>query len=147
MDPPHPVPGVGDGTMVDRVDAELVRTVVEAAGAESGSSLLSVEFRQLGGALDRPRPGDGIASFAGSSYAVFAVGMAITPEMHAANERQASGIVAALEQWESEQIYMNFRESRVDGARLFPKGTYERLQAVKRAVDPDDVIRSNHPIT
>ena len=146
MDPPHPVPGHGDGRLVHRVDGETVRAIVAAAGAESGSTLLSVEFRQLGGQLDRVSPGDGAATFAGSEYGVFAVGIAATPEMHAATRRDVDRAIEAIGPWDSGRDYMNFRESRSTGERLFSAGLYERLQQVKDRVDPDNVIQSNHEV-
>jgi hypothetical protein len=146
MDPPAPVPGVGDGRLLGSASADTVAALVEAAGAESGSSLLSVELRQLGGALDRVAPGDGAATFAGCEYGMFAVGIAATPELRASSERDVKRVVAALEPWDSGRDYMNFRESRSTGARLFSTEIHERLRAIKRRVDPLDVIRSNHPV-
>jgi hypothetical protein len=43
--------------------------------------------------------------------------------------------------------YLNFRETRTTGQRLFSPDVYRRLRAVKAAVDPDDVFQSNHPVT
>jgi FAD binding domain-containing protein/berberine-like enzyme len=146
MDPPNPVPGVGDGLLLGSADADTVAAIVASAGADSGSSLLSVEMRQLGGALDRRAPGDGAATFAGCEYAVFAVGIAATPELYAASERDSRRVVAALEPWDSGRDYMNFRETRSSGARLFSAEIHERLRAIKRRVDPRDLIRSNHPV-
>jgi FAD/FMN-containing dehydrogenase len=146
MDPPHAVPGVGDGRLLGSADAETVAAIVEAAGADSGSSLLSVEVRHLGGALDRTSPGDGAATFEDSAYAVFAVGIAATPELYEASERDSKRVVAALAPWDAGRDYMNFRETRSTGARLFSAATHERLRQVKRRVDPFDVIRSNHPV-
>jgi FAD/FMN-containing dehydrogenase len=147
MDPPGPVPGSGDGRLVAGIDADAVRAVVEAAGAESGSSLLSVEFRQLGGELDRSKPGDGAATFAGSSYAVFAVGIAATPQMRDATERDVARVIEAIEPYDSGRDYMNFRESRSTGERLFSGGAFARLREIKRRVDPANLILSNHPVT
>jgi FAD/FMN-containing dehydrogenase len=146
MDPPHAVPGVGDGLLLDHADAATVAAVVEAAGAESGSSLLSVELRQLGGAVGRTEPGAGAATFADASFAVFAVGIAATPELHAASERDSRRVVEALAPWDAGRDYMNFRETRSTGARLFSAAIHERLAEIKRRVDPRDLIRSNHPV-
>ena len=146
MDPPHAVAGVGDGRMLGDVDAGTIAALVEAAGAESGSSLLSVELRQLGGALDRAAPGDGAATFAGCGFALFAVGIAATPEMHAASERDSRRVIAAVEPWDAGRDYINFRETRSTGGRLFSAAVHERLAEVKRRVDPRDLIRSNHPV-
>jgi FAD/FMN-containing dehydrogenase len=146
MDPPGPLPGAGDGRMVAGVDAGTVRAVVEAAGAESGSSLLSVEFRQLGGALDRTHSGDGAATLAGSSYAVFAVGMAPTPELREKTEHDVQRVVSALAPWDSGRDYLNFRDTRSTGERLFSAERFARLREIKRRVDPANLIRSNHPV-
>jgi berberine-like enzyme len=132
--------------LVRGVTPDTVASIVAAAGATSGSTLLSVEFRQLGGALERWEPGDGAAWFGGSDYAVFAVGIAATPEMREATARDVKRALVSLREWDSGRDYMNFREGRTDGERLFSKLAYERLLAVKRRVDPDDVIRSNHPL-
>ena len=146
MDPPGPVPGVGDGRLLGPIDRDAISALVASAGAESGSSLLSVELRQMGGALDRSAPGDGAATFAGTGAALFAVGMAMTPEMYAASERDAHRVIEALSPWDSGRDYMNFRESRSNGERLFSGDRFERLLAVKQRVDPDDRFRSNHPV-
>jgi FAD/FMN-containing dehydrogenase len=146
MDPPGPVPGKGDGLLLAGIDAAAVRAVVGAAGAESGSSLLSVEFRQLGGALDRSMPGDGAATFAGSSYGLFAVGIAASPEMAAKTEQDVQRVVAALAPWDSGRDYMNFRETASTGERLFSAERFARLREIKRRVDPTNLIRSNHPV-
>ena len=51
MDPPGPMPGAGDGFLLDTLDAEALDALVAAAGPGSGSPLVSVELRHLGGAL------------------------------------------------------------------------------------------------
>ena len=42
--------------------------------------------------------------------------------------------------------YLNFVEEPVDARRLFGESTGTRLRRVKRAYDPADVIRGNHPV-
>src|SRR5262249_11272991 len=53
MDPPEPVPGSGDGALLDVVPAEAIDALVHAAGPGSDSPLLMVELRHLGGAVAR----------------------------------------------------------------------------------------------
>jgi hypothetical protein len=53
---------------------------------------------------------------------------------------------SALSRWDAGRDYLNFTERRERPERFFGEATYRRLQAVKGRVDPDDAIRSNHPI-
>jgi FAD/FMN-containing dehydrogenase len=143
MDPPEPVPGAGDGTMLAAFPAEAVDAFV--AGA-AGSPLLSTEIRHLGGALSVARPEHGALASLEADFAVFAVGMATTPELGAAVKAAAERILAALAPWNAEQTYLNFTERREDARGFFTPFAYRRLREVKARVDPDALIRANHPI-
>jgi FAD/FMN-containing dehydrogenase len=145
MDPPAPVPGIGDGRLLDAVSIETVDAIVESAGAESGSTLLSVEVRQLGGALARRAEGDG-AAFLDREFALFAVGVAPMPEIAAKTRSDVARVLAAVDPWDSGRDYLNFREAETTGERLFSGETHSRLRAIKAAVDPENVIRSNHEV-
>ncbi|HEY6069138.1 MAG TPA: FAD-binding oxidoreductase [Gaiellaceae bacterium] len=146
MDPEHPVPGAGDGMLLGDFPEEAIDALVEAAGAGSGSPLLSVEVRHLGGALARPAPGSGALATIDAGFAMFAVGMAPTPELGAAIRAHVELVQTALAEWDAGRDYLNFTERRERGDRLFGAVAHRRLQAVKARVDPDDVFRSNHPI-
>jgi Berberine and berberine like len=52
---------------------------------------------------------------------------------------------AALPWWTG-SCYLNFAERPRTGDELFGPATHARLRAVKAAVDPTDLIRSNHPV-
>jgi FAD/FMN-containing dehydrogenase len=145
MDPPSPVPGIGDGRMLEPLSLEAVDAIVESAGADSGSSLLSVEVRHLGGALGRTSPGDG-AAYLDSAYVMFAVGIAAGPEAAARTQHDVERVIRAIEPWDSGRDYLNFRESESTGERLFSAERYARLAAIKATVDPDNVFRSNHEV-
>jgi len=146
MDPEHPVPGAADGMLLRDFREEAIDAVVAAAGAGSGSPLLSVEVRHLGGALGRRQPGQGALATIEAGFAVFAVGIAMTPEQGAAVRAHIEIVQAALASWDAGRDYLNFTERRERGERLFGGTTYRRLQAVKGRVDPADVFRSNHPV-
>jgi FAD/FMN-containing dehydrogenase len=146
MDPEHPVPGAGDGMLLGDFPEQAVEAIVAAAGAGSGSPLLSVEVRHLGGALGRMQPGHGALATIDAGFAMFAVGISMTPELGAAMRAHIEVVHAALAPWDAGRDYLNFTERRERGERLFGSKTYRRLQAVKAEVDPDDVFRSNHPV-
>ena len=146
MDPEHPVPGAGDGMLLGDFPEAAIDELVAAAGAGSRSPLLSVEVRHLGGALARIHPGHGALATIEAGFALFAVGIAMTPEMGAAVRAHVEVVRAAMAPWDAGRDYLNFTERRERGERLFGSSTYKRLQTVKAAVDPGDVFRSNHPV-
>ena len=143
MDPEEPVPAVGDGGMLTDVDAELVDAVVDAT---VGSPLLSVEIRHLGGAVARPLPGHGAIPAFEAPFIMYSVGFAPTPDAAAAVEGAVSVVRAAAAPWEAEHTYLNFADTRRGSRSLFGAESHERLLRIKAEVDPDDMIRSNHPL-
>jgi FAD/FMN-containing dehydrogenase len=144
QDPEDPVPGAGDGSMLAEGPAEAIDAFIETAGPDSGSTLLSAELRHIGGAIARRVPGSGAARLDGE-YVMFAVGIAMTPEMHAAAEADVRRIQSALEPW-SMHNYFNFSEMPGDGEEQFDSDTYALLQEVKERFDADELIVANHPI-
>jgi hypothetical protein len=146
MDPEHPVAGFGDGMLLAEFDDQAIDALVRVAGAGSGSPLLSVEVRHLGGALARKSPGAGALATIDGRFAMSAAGKAMPTELGAAVRAHVEIVQAVLGPWDSGRVYLNFAQKRQKGERLFGDATYRRLQAVKAAVDPDDVFRSNHPV-
>ncbi len=146
MDPEHPVPGAGDGIALQSVTRETVAALVEAAGAESGAPLLSVEIRHLGGALGRSGPGHGALDAMEAEFLSFAVGMAPNEQAKAAVRDAVRSVQSALEPWEARHMYLNFSDERKDVRRLFPFDVYRRLAVAKARWDVGELFRSNHPI-
>ncbi|MEA2383539.1 MAG: hypothetical protein QOH72_3510 [Solirubrobacteraceae bacterium] len=146
MDPEQPVPGHGDGMVLDELTPAAIEALVAVAGPGSGSPLLSVELRQLGGAIGVPPAEHGALAKIGGAFALFAVGMKLTPEMGAAVEAHVDAVIAAMDPWDAGRRYLNFTERPADAGAFFPQGTLRRLREVKRAHDASDVFCSNHPV-
>jgi FAD binding domain-containing protein len=146
MDPDHPVPGVGDGILLDAMPQEAIEAFVAAAGADSPIPLLSAEIRQLGGELGRARPQNGALASIDAGFALFAVGIAPTPEAGAAVAAGLESLRAQLAPWTAERMYLNFAETRRDAASFWPEQAYRRLRRVKAAFDPQNRIRGNQPL-
>ena len=144
MDPPHPVPGVGDGLFLDRLPVEAIDAIVETGVPP----LVGLEVRQLGGAMASPSQAHGAVGSLDAGYVMFAVGVAPTPEIAATVREAVDRVKTALASWESERTYFNFSEQPVGGARLYPRQTYtyQRLRKIRAAYDPGEVFVSNHPI-
>ena len=146
MDPEHPVPGLGDGMLLDDLPAAGIDALVAAAGPGSGSPLLSVEVRQVGGALATPAAGGGAVSHLDADFVVFGIGIVMSPEQGAAVRAHVGVVREALAPWGAETAYLNFAERDIPGDNLFGPYTHHRLRAVKSAYDPADLFRSNHPV-
>jgi hypothetical protein len=145
MDPPGPVPGHGDGLLVGELDASAVEAFVRV-GLDA-QALLSLELRQLGGAVAPGRACDGGAvDSIDAAFALFAVGVAPDEAAMRAVRSAVDAVQHAMAPWSTGGCYLNFAERRKSGAALFGAATYDRLRAVKAGYDPADVIRANHPV-
>jgi FAD/FMN-containing dehydrogenase len=142
MDPPEPVPGIGDGMFLDELPLEAIDAIVETGVPP----LLTLEIRQLGGALAVPSASHGAVGALEAGYVMFAAGLAMTPAIGTAVGAAVDRAKAALAPWESQRTYFNFAERPVDAVRLYPDATYRRLRRIKAAYDPGRLFVANHPI-
>jgi hypothetical protein len=145
MDPEHPVAGITAHSLLRELPAEAIDALVEVAGPGVQSPLLSVELRHLGGAAGRAPAGGGAVAKVDAPFAMFAVGMAITPEMAAAVVASAPVLHDALAPYAADTAYSNFLEEASDGDTLFGD-SHARLREVKAKYDPTDAIRANHRV-
>jgi hypothetical protein len=146
MDPENPVPGVSDGLTLADLPPEAVAELARVAGPQTGSPLLAVELRHLGGEMKHARPGSGALAAVDAEYGLHAVGMAATPEAAEAVGHGVAAVMSAMRPWAAGQTYLNFTETRCDPRGFWTPQAYERLCRIKAAVDPADMIRANHPI-
>jgi FAD/FMN-containing dehydrogenase len=146
MDPPEPVPGIADGGLLDTFPTEAAAALAAAAGPGSGSPLLSVEVRHLGGALDRIPEGAGALAFLDGEFALFAVGLPMTPEMGEAIDASITNVLQTMGRWGFGRRYLNFAERPIDARSAFDGGAVERLQAARDAADPERILRPNHDV-
>jgi hypothetical protein len=143
MDPDQPVAGAADGGMLDYFDDAAIDAFV---GAVVGTPILSAEVRHLGGAVARPKAEHGALASFDAEYLAFAAGMIPVPELERPVRVAVHGFLAALEPWSAAHTYLNFAEGRRDARTLWTPTAHKRLRRIKAAIDPGDVIRSNHPL-
>ena len=142
-DPEQPVPGVTGGALLAELPDEAIDAVLEAAG---GSTLLQVDFRQLGGALAQPDPDGGALPALPGAYALAAVGAVMGPVSVEMVEADLEKLIRALEPWNTGATYSNFNDRPGDGASSFAVADYDRLRSVKAQADPRRVIRGAQDI-
>jgi FAD/FMN-containing dehydrogenase len=146
MDPEEPVPYAASGQMLDKLPPAAIDAIIEAAGPGSGSPLLSLELRQLGGALTEPPPDAGALATLDQPFLTFGVGMIMDPDAAGPVNGQLDVVAEALKPWDSGVRLANFVDVPIDPRTCYPPDTYDRLQEVKSRYDPDDLFRANHPI-
>jgi FAD/FMN-containing dehydrogenase len=146
MDPPQPVPSHGDGAFLAGFPAAAIDALVAAAGPDTDTPLSSVEVRHLGGALTRPVPGGGAQPSIDASYLLFAVGATPTPGLVSAVRAQTQAVKHALAPWHASHDSYNFKQTPAPASAVLPPASYHRLQQIKAAYDPDQVIISAHPV-
>jgi FAD/FMN-containing dehydrogenase len=146
QDPPAPVPGVGDGMLLEAFDAAAAAAIVDAAAMDGTAPLVSVEIRHLDGALGRPDPNGGALSLMVAPYGLYAIGSPMGPVTPAAIDERLGELRAAAAPWLSRSTYFNFADRDVDVADLYPGRAAERLAAIRAQVDPDSLFRSRHTI-
>jgi FAD/FMN-containing dehydrogenase len=146
MDPPEPVPGLGDHMMLGGLDEASVDALVEAAGPGSGSPLLSVELRHVGGALARRPEGAGALGALDGEFMTFAVAMLPDPALAPPVREAFTRIRAALAGVDTGGNYLNFAEAPVAADSIYRADSLSRLRAIKAEIDPDGMFRGNHPL-
>ncbi len=144
MDPDHPVPGLSTSALLADFPAEAVETMIELAGPQSGTPLMFLEIRHLGGAL--ARPGTGALGRLDGEYLMMALGAPMNPMMVPALEAALALTASAFEPHAAGRAYGNFAETATDVETLFGAATAARLRRVKADVDADDVFAGNHHV-
>ena len=145
MDPPEPVPGAGDGMLLDDLPAAAIDALVSTTGPGTDSPLVSLEVRHLRGAAGRSDPAHGVRDALDASYALYAVGMAMNDAMKQTVVQRLDRLQAGLAPWAAGSL-LNFAERPVDPARMFTDEAYRRLREVKSKYDPDNLMQANHEI-
>jgi hypothetical protein len=146
MDPEHPVPATGDGLLLRHLPPQALNEIIQNTGAASPSPLVSLELRHLGGELARAHLDGGALATVDADFALYAVGIAPTPAAATQVRAHIEVVVDALHPWTPGQTYLNFAETRRDPNTLWTEKTHQRLRSIKATLDPDNLIRSNHPV-
>jgi FAD/FMN-containing dehydrogenase len=148
MDPVDPV---GADVRVERLkdlSPEAIAALVEVAGAGSGSPLVELEIRQLGGALGRAQPS--AIGHRDSRFMMIAIGGTPTPEVAELVRAHHARVSEALRPFATGATYVNFlnlKEATPERVRAaYSPEDWERLVALKDRYDPENVFRFNRNI-
>jgi hypothetical protein len=150
MDPVDPMGARQHSEMLGELSPEAIETLVEVAGSGSGSPLILLELRQLGGALARTADHLSTMGMGESKFIMNGIGPAFTPEMAEGVVAYLSRVASATRPFQTGDTYVNFMElegaspERVKAA--YAPEDYERLVALKDRYDPQNIFRFNRNI-
>jgi hypothetical protein len=143
-DPAGPVPGLGDGLMIEDFSAAACDALLELAGPGVVTPLLGVQIRQLGGAVRRPPANAGAVGSLDGDVLVMGVGMCPVPPAAAAVRAALGAMRDRLAPHASDRCFLSFNEHDRRLAASFSGPVAARLRDVTRAYDPHGVIVANH---
>jgi FAD/FMN-containing dehydrogenase len=144
LDPQEPTAVYANSVLVHGLPSDAVDALVASAGPGSGSNLLFVELRQLGGALARPSPRGGALDHLDGSFLVLGVGLDVGTGWTAVRA-DAARILASLAPWSSKASYLSMAFEAA-ARRGWSAVSYERLVRIRRAADPHGVfVPPRHP--
>jgi FAD/FMN-containing dehydrogenase len=145
LDPEDPAPALTDHTLTGPLPPEAIDAFVDAVGLGSGSTLVSAELRQIGGALSESPPGAGALVGIPGDYFAFGVGTPIGPEAAIAARADLDRLREAMAPHEVGR-YFNFSDRPLPASGFFDAAVVDRLRAVKARWDPDGLIVAGHPV-
>lgn len=147
LEEPHPPEGVKaivTNGFVEQLSDELIHAIASTHGKEVGPVL---QLRYVQGAMNRVDPG--ATAFAHRSSEILLISAAFVPLGAAESE-----ISQALTPWKTiapftNGAYVNFFSSadKDNIAAAYPKETYNRLAAIKKMYDPQNIFNQNYNIS
>ncbi|NEA31370.1 FAD-binding oxidoreductase [Streptomyces sp. SID13031] len=145
QEPDDPTPGLLKSVLLNSFDEEALDALLEVTAPGSASPLFLFEIRHLSGAFARADEGHGAAGSFEEPYLLLFGGIVPVPELAGAVAAAIEGVKAKLAPWISGRTLLNFASGE-PLADIFAPEVRDRLRAVKQRVDPQAVIRGNHPI-
>ncbi|HEY5185479.1 MAG TPA: FAD-binding protein [Actinomycetes bacterium] len=143
QEPTDPTPGLDASALMPGFDDAVIDRILELAGDASRTPVMGVQVRHLGGALARDVSGNAVAHRIEHEYLLFALGIApAVPAVAAGLAEVRAGLAA----YTVDQTAFTFLSAHEGAERAYAPDRLQKLQPVKRAVDPDTRIRGNHPV-
>jgi hypothetical protein len=137
-DPVDPMPVIDPSILMSDFPREAAARLLAVAGHDSGSSLVMVEVRQMGGAYARQPEHPDAFDHRDAQFSVLCIGMAPDPR----SVPDAQALFAALAPWDTGRVWPNFGpvDDECSARRAYDEATRERLAAIVRTYDPDGVL-------
>jgi FAD/FMN-containing dehydrogenase len=149
MDPVDPLGVIQHAELLSDLTPEAIDALVRVAGAGSGSPLIILEIRQLGGALSRTPENLSLLGSGDARYSMNAIGATFTLEMAAGVKAHLARVAEETRPYQTGETFLNFMEENPAGDRVraaYTRGDWERLVHLKDERDPHNLFRFNRNI-
>ncbi|MGY4652875.1 FAD-binding oxidoreductase [Mycobacterium sp. URHB0021] len=148
--PPVPISWVGRSTGLQRFPTEAADALLSVLGPDSGSQLAFVELRALGGGLERPPAVPNAVPGRNARWSLSASACS-RPDLVPLFEEQLTTLVDTMAPWAQDEMMPNLLSARqgttpLDLRAVYGPQRYDRLAAIKKRYDPDNLFRVNHNI-
>jgi FAD/FMN-containing dehydrogenase len=140
---PQPMYAAGTNVLVDALAPGAAEAILEHLET-STAQMAAVQLRVLGGAMARVPDNATAFGYRGARMMANVAAMYGRPEEGPEHEAWAAGVTASLADG-TPPAYVGFLgdEGEEGVRRVYPPATLERLAAVKRRYDPDNLFRLN----
>ncbi|MDQ6750327.1 MAG: FAD-binding protein [Actinomycetota bacterium] len=140
LDPPGPVPALGDGRLISRPGAVEAIAGFKASAIEAEGPLTLVELRHLGGAAQANADAGALTALAGD-FTLAATGGAPTAERAADVEERLTAVMAATARFDLGVGLSALRGGRTATLDALHPKRAERLRSVRKLRDPHRRLR------
>ncbi|MFG3392365.1 FAD-binding oxidoreductase [Streptomyces parvus] len=147
-EPPHPVPFQRETAMLDLLDEDVVRTLLEHAGPQARVPCV-VELRHLGGAAARPAQRPNCVAHREAPYLLSVVTLLVQATEDDARpvHRQLFGALKPVSSGAGLNFLGHGANAGAERVRdAYATADFERLARLKSAHDPRNTFRLNHNI-
>lgn len=131
-----------------RLDEEMIPTIIRHARAMP-SDLSTVDLWPIGGAIQRVGPWESAYGARQAAFLINPEANWVEPEGDAANVRWVRDFIAAMAPYSDGSRYLNFAGFQEEGDEMIRQAfgaQYEKLAALKRKYDPENLFRLNQNV-
>jgi FAD/FMN-containing dehydrogenase len=140
-DPEDPVPAIGDGILLRKLDDWASELFVRTA---QDGPLVAAELRHLGGALATAPAGAGARGHLEGRFLLFGVGIPGAPAPAAELHSYLDSYLGALAPWATGTRFMSFAERTSSLETCVADPVLARLARIRTAADPDGLLLASH---
>ena len=138
MDPPEPLPGIGDHMLLNDLDDEALLHIVAIAGSDP--TLAVFELRQLGGRFADPVHPGGAFDRIAARFLYLGAGAVFDEVARGRIDARLRVLREYLEPWNSGFTVPTFVENHADPQRTVDDEDLARVARIRAAFDPTGVF-------